>query len=153
MIFTKYILSFLDFCLSYSKNRSTELNLIVTGENLFLIFIADYDSTECVTKYRKYRRRVFYFESIRYIDISKMSISTSSIFDTSIHHYGNSMQIYDVRTLACINTVVDLSTNHFCDMEQEGYQGKQKPNVASVINNLLSSFIFSSNLWRKLIVL
>ena len=33
---------------------------------------------------------------------------------------------------------------------QEGQQSKQKPNVATVINNLLSSFIFSSNLWPKL---
>ena len=28
-----------------------------------------------------------------------------------------------------------------------------KPNVASVINNLLSPFIFSSNLWHKLVAL
>ena len=37
--------------------------------------------------------------------------------------------------------------------ELKGQQSKQKPNVASVINNLLSPFIFSSNLWRKLIAL
>jgi len=34
---------------------------------------------------------------------------------------------------------------------RQGYQSKYKPNVASIINNLLSSFIFLSNVWRKLI--
>jgi len=37
----------LDFYLSYSKNRNTELNVMVTGEP---IFITDYtDSLGCVT--------------------------------------------------------------------------------------------------------
>jgi len=49
----------------------------------------------------------------------------------------------------CVSYYDSTTEHHILHALNKKVSKAKKPNVASVINNLLSSFIFSSNVWRK----
>jgi len=82
--------------------------------------------------------------------ISERWKSRSQTHNQSLYIIGNHKQAFDSgRRRWSQSTMNGRNTHAIACNQQEGKQSKQKPNVASVINNLLSLFILSSNLWHK----